>query len=169
MASFVLLVLVFAPLLMPLVCAGAALGLALRASRRLPGSGWHLPSVTTCVLVMVMAGAAAFGAYAWGVMSGFYVLDPDQVCAVRGLPGDRIVTRATLPISAQCVTEGGLAAELVPGWVNPVIIGGLALFVLALMAGILAVTRRRARGHHGDVTGSSTAALQSRVSERNHV
>ncbi|MFF7652313.1 hypothetical protein ACFZCY_21220 [Streptomyces sp. NPDC007983] len=145
--------LVFAPLLMPLVFAGAALGLALRAYSRLPGCGWHLPSVTTCVLVMVMAGAAAFGAYTWGVMSGFYVLDPDQMCAVRGLPGDHIVTRATLPISAQCVTEGGSAAELVPGWVNPVIIGGLALFALALMTGILAVARRRARGHHGGVTG----------------
>ncbi|SOE79928.1 hypothetical protein SAMN05446589_9033 [Streptomyces sp. OV198] len=121
----------------------AAAPLVRRAYKRLPGSGWHLPSVTTCALVAVMTGAAAFGAYAWGVMSGFYILDPDQMCAAQGVQGDHIVTRETLPVSAQCVTSDGVGTELVPGWVNPVIFMGLTLFILALATGTLAGVRRR--------------------------
>ncbi|MEV0170351.1 hypothetical protein AB0I00_04355 [Streptomyces sp. NPDC050803] len=89
-----------------------------------------------------MAGAAAFGAYAWGVMSGFYILDPDQMCAAQGVRGDHVVTRGTLPVSAQCVTSDGVGTELVPDWVNPVIFAGLALLVLSVMAGTLAGVRR---------------------------
>jgi hypothetical protein len=66
MASLLFLALTFAPILAPCVFVIAAAALALRAYKRLPGSGWHLPSVTTCALVAVMAGTAAFGAYAWG-------------------------------------------------------------------------------------------------------
>ncbi|MET8414044.1 hypothetical protein ABZV34_39545, partial [Streptomyces sp. NPDC005195] len=91
----------------------------------------------------VMAGAAACGAYAWGVMSGFYILDPDQMCAAKGVPGDHVVTREALPVSAQCVTSDGVGTELVPGWVNPVIFMGLTLVLLALVAGTLGGARRR--------------------------
>ncbi|MCX4706157.1 hypothetical protein [Streptomyces sp. NBC_01373] len=143
MAGFLFLTLTFAPFLAPCVSVIAAVALARRAYKRPPGSGWHLPSATTCALVAVMAGAAAFGAYAWGLMSGFYILDPDQLCASRGLQGDHIVTRETLPVSAQCVTSEGVGSELVPGWVNPVIFIGLTLFVLALATGSLAGVRRR--------------------------
>jgi hypothetical protein len=76
-------------------------------------------------------------------MSGFYILDPDQLCAARGLQGDHIVTRETLPVSAQCVTSDGVGTELVPGWVNPVIFMGLTLFVLAPVTGTAAEVRRR--------------------------
>ncbi|MGW2327404.1 hypothetical protein ACWC5C_16750 [Streptomyces sp. NPDC001700] len=146
MAEFLFPTLVFAPLVAPWVVVVVAVVLVLRACayRRLPGGGWQLPSVSSCVLVAVMAGAAAYGAYAWGVMSGFFVLDPDQMCTVQGLPGDHIVTRWTLPVSARCVTPGGLESELVPGWVNPVVFLGLALFVSAVVAGTLAGARRRA-------------------------
>ncbi|MCX4546155.1 hypothetical protein [Streptomyces sp. NBC_01565] len=142
MASLLFITLVFAPILAPCAFVAAAVALARRVRRRLPGSGWHLPSVTTCALVAVMAGAAAFGAYAWGVMSGFYILDPDQMCAAWGVEGDHIVTRETLPVSAQCVTSDGMGTELVAGWVNPVIFTGLALLVLALMTGTVTGVRR---------------------------
>ncbi|MCZ1008623.1 hypothetical protein [Streptomyces lydicus] len=143
MAKLLFLILAVAPLWAPCVFVIAATALALRVRRRLPGRGWHLPSLPTCALVAVMAGAAALGAYAWGVMSGFYVLDPDQMCAALGVRGDRIVTRETLPVSAQCVTSDGVGTELVPGWVNPVIFLGLALFVFGFVMGILAGVRRR--------------------------
>ncbi|MBT2530514.1 hypothetical protein J7E91_35530 [Streptomyces sp. ISL-99] len=142
MATFLFLTLALAPFLTPWVFVAAATMLARRAYKRLPGSGWHLPSVTTCALIAVMTGAAAFGAYAWGVMSGFYILDPDDTCAAQGAEGDYIVTRETLPVSAQCVTSDGVGTELVPGWVNPVIFTGLTLFVLALVTGISGVRRR---------------------------
>ncbi|MGW5636391.1 hypothetical protein [Streptomyces sp. NPDC003832] len=89
-----------------------------------------------------MGSAAAIGAYAWGVMSGFYILDPDQMCASKGAPGDHVVTRWTLPVSTQCVTSDGAGTELAPVWVNPVIFTGLALLILALAAGTLAVKHR---------------------------
>ncbi|MFG2529338.1 hypothetical protein [Streptomyces sp. NPDC048516] len=143
MAKLVFLILAFAPLLAPYVFVIAATVLGLRAYRRLPGGGWHLPGASTSAWIAVMAGAAAFGAYAWGVMSGFYLLDPDQMCAAQGVRGDRIVTRETLPVSAQCVTSDGVGTELVPGWVNPVIFLGLTLLVFALVTGTLAGVRRR--------------------------
>ncbi|MEV6530038.1 hypothetical protein AB0M86_10670 [Streptomyces sp. NPDC051639] len=143
MASLVFLFLAFAPMLAPCVFVAAAVALARRAHQRLPGGGWHLPSASTCALVALMAGAAVCGAYAWGVMSGFYILDPDQMCAAKGVPGDHVVTREALPVSAQCVTSDGVGTELVPGWVNPVIFLGLTLILLALVAGTLGGARRR--------------------------
>ncbi|MFE2423497.1 hypothetical protein [Streptomyces hokutonensis] len=130
----------------PFVFLAAATGLAWRAFQRLPVSGWwHLPSVETCALVAVMAGSAALGAYARGAMSGFYVLDPDQMCAAMGAAGDHVVTRMTLPVISQCVTSGDLGTELVPGRVNPVILLGLPLPVLALTTGTyMGVQRLRA-------------------------
>ncbi|MGW7414347.1 hypothetical protein [Streptomyces sp. NPDC054863] len=134
--------LALAPMLMPCVFVAAAVALVGRALRRPPGSRWHLPGVTAWALVAVMAGTAAFGAYAQGVMSGFYILDPDQMCATWGVEGDHIVTRETLPVSAQCVTADGVGTELVAAWVNPVIFIGLALLPLALVAGVLTGIRR---------------------------
>ncbi|MFJ7262379.1 hypothetical protein ACIQV2_19730 [Streptomyces globosus] len=90
-----------------------------------------------------MAAAVSFGAYTWGVMSGFHILDPDQMCAAQGVRGDRIVTRWTLPVSAQCVTSGGVGTELVAAWVNPVVFAGLALSLLALLTGAVAEARCR--------------------------
>ncbi|QMV12313.1 hypothetical protein GJU35_14200 [Streptomyces lincolnensis] len=120
----------------------AAAVLARRLYKRPPGGRRRPPSVATCGLIAVMAGAAAFGAYAWGVMSGFYILDPDQLCAARGARGDHIVTRETLPVSAQCVTSDGVGTELVPDWVNPVIFIGITLFVLALATAAVTGARR---------------------------
>ncbi|MFJ1650619.1 hypothetical protein ACIOC2_04215 [Streptomyces sp. NPDC088337] len=143
MASLLFLTLALAPFLTPIVVVAAAAALAQRAHTRLPYSGWRQPSATTCALVAVLAGTAALGAYAYGAMSGFYILDPGQMCASWGVQGDHIVTRMTLPVSAQCVTSGGVGTELVPGWVNPVVFVGLTVFVLALATGTLTVVRRR--------------------------
>ncbi|MBY8339644.1 hypothetical protein LXH13_01185 [Streptomyces spinosirectus] len=142
MASLAFLILAFAPIAAPLVVLGAGAVLFRRVTSRPPVKGRRLPSGTTCTLVAVMAGAAALGAYASGVMSGFYILDPDQMCASRGAQGDHVVTRATLPVSSQCVTSDGVGTELVPGWVNPVVFVGLTLFVLAVATGILGLVRR---------------------------
>jgi hypothetical protein len=59
--------------------------------------------------------------------------------------GDHVVTRGTLPVSAQCVTSGGVGTELVPGWVNPMIFTGLVLFVLALVIGTMTTVRQYER------------------------
>ncbi|MEV1068744.1 hypothetical protein [Streptomyces sp. NPDC050263] len=146
MATSLFLVLTLAPFLTPFVVVGAGLALAVRAWRRELGAGWRVPSVRSCVLVTVMAGAAALGAYAWGVMSGFYILDPDQLCAARGAAGEYVVTRMTLPVSVQCVTEEGAGTEIVPDWVNPVVFGGLAVCVLAVGAAVSSGIRRYAAG-----------------------
>ncbi|MFD8571066.1 hypothetical protein [Streptomyces sp. NPDC059639] len=146
--SVLFLALTFAPFVTPFLVAGAGAALAKRGYQRLRLGTlrWHPPSGRTCVLVLVMAGSAAFGAYAWGLMSGFYILDPDQMCAARGVSGDHVVTRAMLPVSSQCVTSAGEGTELVPGWVNPVVFVGLALCGLALGASGDAVRRKvRAR------------------------
>jgi hypothetical protein len=135
--------LVFGPFLAPCMVLGAAVALVRRVRKQQPVLVGHLPSVATCALVAVLAGAAAYGAYSWGVLSGFYILDPDQMCASMGVPGDHVVTRWTLPVSAQCVTSDGVGTELAPGWVNPVIFTGLALVLLAFATGTLAVVRQR--------------------------
>ncbi|MCX5613367.1 MULTISPECIES: hypothetical protein [unclassified Streptomyces] len=135
--------LVFGPFLAPCIGLAAAVAVVRRVCKQQPFLVGHLPSVTTCALVAVLAGAAAYGAYSWGVMSGFYILDPDQMCASMGVSGDHVVTRWTLPVSAQCVTSDGVGTELAPGWVNPMIFTGLALLLLAFATGTLAVTRRR--------------------------
>ncbi|MET7673409.1 hypothetical protein [Streptomyces seoulensis] len=143
MAVLLFLAVAFAPFLTPGVFLAAAIALVLRVRKQRPILVGRLPDLATSVLVAVMAGAAAFGAYSWGVMSGFYILDPDQMCAARGAQGDHVVTRWSLPVSAQCVTSGGVGTELAPGWVNPVIFAGLALLLLALVTGTLAAVRRR--------------------------
>jgi hypothetical protein len=143
--SLLFFAVLFAPVVAPCVFLGAAVVFVRQACKRQLASVGRLPNAATCALVAVMAGSVAYGAYSRGVMSGFYILDPDQMCAAMGVPGDHIVTRWTLPAGAQCVTSDGVGTELAPGWVNPAIFMGLALFLLALAAGTLAGVRRRRR------------------------
>lgn len=142
MSDLLFLAVLFAPFLAPCVVLGAAVALVRRVRKQRPVLVGRLPGIAASALAAVMVGAAAFGVYSWGVMSGFYILDPDQMCAAKGVPGDHVVTRWTLPVSAQCVTSDGAGTELVPGWVNPVIFACLALLLLALTAGTLAAVRR---------------------------
>jgi hypothetical protein len=156
-AAFLFLSLTLAPLVTPFVVAGAALALAKRAYDRELGSGLRVPDAASCALVAVLGGAAAFGAYAYGVAQGFYILDPDQMCAAAGARGDHVVTRMALPVSVQCVTWTGEGSELVPGWVNPVVYGGLVLCVLAVGTAVFSGGRRRP----AQSSGSSTGAISS--------
>ncbi|MEV4192735.1 hypothetical protein [Streptomyces toxytricini] len=142
MKTFLFLAVFCAPILVPCAFVGAAVMLVRRLRDQRPTTGPG-PSAGTCAPVAVMAAAVSFGAYTWGVMSGFHILDPDQMCAAQGVRGDRIVTRWTLPVSAQCVTSGGVGTELVAAWVNPVVFAGLALSLLALLTGAVADARRR--------------------------
>lgn len=112
MYALLFLALTFAPILAPCMVLGTAVALAVRVRRRQPVLVRHLPSVTTCALIAVLVSAAAYGAYSWGVMSGFYILDPDQMCASKGVAGDHVVTRWTLPVSARCVTPGSAPTSL---------------------------------------------------------
>ncbi|WP_216353450.1 hypothetical protein [Streptomyces sp. JHA26] len=137
------LILAFAPLLTPFVVLGTAGALAVRVWHWEPESGLRVPSPASCALLAVLAGSAALGAYAYGVNQGFYILDPDQMCAAAGAAGDHVVTRMTLPVSAQCVTPEGVGTELVPGWVNPVVFTGLAVLVLAPTAAAVQALRDR--------------------------
>lgn len=143
MHDLLFIALTFGPFLAPCIGLGAAVALGRRVCKQQPVLVGHLPNVATCVLVEVLAGAAAYGAYSWGVMSGSYVLDPGQMCASVGVSGDHVVTRWTLPVSAQCVTSNGVGTELVPGWVNPVVFTSLALLLLAFVTGAFVTVRRR--------------------------
>ncbi|MDX2908976.1 hypothetical protein [Streptomyces griseiscabiei] len=129
------LTLTLAPFATPPVVLATAVALTLRARRRWSGGRRRgLPDAGSCALLALGGGAAALGAYAYGVMTGFYILDPEQMCAAAGAPGEYVVTRMTLPVSVRCVTEEGAGTELVPAWVNPTVLGGIALCVLTLGA-----------------------------------
>ncbi|MCG8966247.1 MULTISPECIES: hypothetical protein [Streptomyces] len=150
MAAFLFLTLALAPFLTPFVVLGTAGVLAVRAWHWESENGLRMPGAVSCGLLAVLAGSAALGAYAYGVNQGFYILDPDQMCAAAGAPGDHVVTRMTLPVSAQCVTSDGVGTELVPGWVNPVVFTGLVVLVLApATAAAQALHRARARRRAG--------------------
>ncbi|MGV9337844.1 hypothetical protein [Streptomyces sp. NPDC003688] len=140
---------VFAPFLMPCVALPLAFALAVRAYTGTWGRAWYAPDPAPTVLVVLLAAATAFGLYGYGVGLGFYILDPDQMCAAKGVPGDSIVTHMTLPVGAECVTEDGAATELVPFWVNPLILMSLAVCPVAATAGVVAARRRRGDGMRG--------------------
>ncbi|MER6161004.1 hypothetical protein ABT147_36695 [Streptomyces sp. NPDC001868] len=142
MASFIVFALVLAPFLAPLVFAAVTVNRTVRAhDRRTGGERRHLPDTGTCALVAVIGGVTALGAYAGGVLSGFYLLDPEQLCTASGAPGRYVVTQLTLPLSVRCVTEEGTGTELVPGWVNPVVFTGATLCALALGTAITRALR----------------------------
>jgi hypothetical protein len=151
-----MLALIFAPYVTPLVVAGAALTLVFRVRRGRWGAGWQAPNAGSCALVVLLAGAAALGAYATGVLTGFYVLHPEQVCG--DVVGVHVVSRMSLPVSALCVTQGNDGTELVPAWVNPVIFGGLLVCVLTLTAGVVAGVRRRTGAIPADAAGTEPPA-----------
>ncbi|WP_152627107.1 hypothetical protein [Streptacidiphilus melanogenes] len=122
------------PLAAPAVFLTAAAALLVRWARgrrrrRRP------PGAMTWALVAVMAAAAVYGAYGWGLLAGNTWQEPDELCAMHGVPTSAIVTRETLPVSVRCVASDGHAAELVPSWVNPTIYAGLAVLAVAILLG----------------------------------
>lgn len=107
--------------------------------RRLARTGWaprELASPGALGLVALGAASVAGFAFGWGMMAGFYILDPDELCRMNGLAGDHIVQR-TFPVSAQCVTGDALTGgELVPVWVNPAVVAGALVAVAAFVAAV---------------------------------
>ncbi|MEW2130792.1 hypothetical protein [Streptomyces sp. NPDC005435] len=121
----------------------SAVVLALRVRNRTWGPAWYAPAPTSCLLLAVLTATTAFGAYGYGLGCGFYFLDPDQMCAAMGIPGDTIVTHTRLPVGAECVTDSGRATELVPSWVNPLVFTCLALCAVAVGAAVAGAVRKR--------------------------
>ncbi|MEU9401613.1 hypothetical protein [Streptomyces sp. NPDC048242] len=132
----------FAPFTMPGLAALSVFLLAVRIRRHGWGEAWYAPDLVPCGLLVLLASATAFGAYGYGVGRGFYLLDPDQKCAAMGLRGDDIVTHLALPVGAECVTDNGVATELVPSWVNPLVYVSLAAAAVAATAWVAAWLRR---------------------------
>ncbi|WP_371502759.1 hypothetical protein OG871_36660 [Kitasatospora sp. NBC_00374] len=84
--------------------------------------------------------SAAYAAVSTGLMSGPWWMSESEYCNVIGFPADRITTR-TFPLSMRCGPDG----ELVPSWVNPVLVAGLTLALAALTAAALTAYRARRR------------------------
>ncbi|MET8814015.1 hypothetical protein ABZW47_18620 [Streptomyces sp. NPDC004549] len=145
----------FAPFLMPCLALPLTFTLAVRAYTGSWGRAWYAPDPGPCALTVLLAASTAYGAYGYGVGRGYYLLDPDQMCAAMGVPGDGIVTDLGLPVSARCVTDSGVATELVPFWVNPLVYGSLAVSVVAATAGMVAAWRRRGQGVRGPDAASA--------------
>lgn len=134
------------PLTGPTVCLTAVIVFLVRHAR--PRAPHDLITPGSLLLVSVAGVGAAGSGYGFGLFESFYFLDPDEFCQSRGLSGDRVVSHDSFPISAQCVvgnaTSGG---ELVPGWINPLIVTGAAVCVAALCgAVVLGVVQWRRRG-----------------------
>ncbi|NEB94997.1 hypothetical protein G3I21_25500 [Streptomyces bauhiniae] len=128
---------------MPCLAVPSAVTLAVRIRTHTWGRAWYAPDTAPCFLLALMTASTAFGLFGFGVACGFYILDPDQMCAAKGVPGDMIVTHETLPVSAQCVTGAGAATELVPFWVNPMIYLCLLVCAVAIGAGVTSVACRK--------------------------
>ncbi len=87
--------------------------------------------------------------YAIGLLSGFYFLDPDQMCAGRAGfysgrtgPSDSSWTgieHSYFPLRHTCRWADGTTFELVPRWVNPLSGALLAVAWAALLARPLAI------------------------------
>lgn len=84
--------------------------------------------------------------YAFGLSTGFYILDPDQMCA-SAAGHDPAGAWAGLDFSAfplrnTCRWNDGTTYELVPGWVNPLSYALLAVAWIALLARPVATLAR---------------------------
>ncbi|GAA2236639.1 hypothetical protein GCM10010430_16970 [Kitasatospora cystarginea] len=92
------------------------------------------------VRLSLLGVCAAYWAFSTGLMSGPMWTSARKYCNARGFPADGVVTR-TFPVSVRCGPDG----ELVPSWVNPVLVGGLVLALAALGAAAVTVYRARRR------------------------
>ncbi|MDQ0308691.1 hypothetical protein J2S46_003247 [Kitasatospora herbaricolor] len=86
----------------------------------------------TLLRLSLLGLTAAYWAASTGLMSGPGWMSASEYCNARGFPADRITTR-TFPLSMRC----GPGGELVPSWVNPMLVAGLTLASAALAAAAL--------------------------------
>ncbi|MGW2249956.1 hypothetical protein ACWCXH_07115 [Kitasatospora sp. NPDC001660] len=129
----------FGPLIAPVLFLIGALVIAYRVLR---ARRERRPALDTGTLVRLsfLGLCAAYEAVTTGLMSGPVWMSARKYCGLRGFPEDRITTR-TFPLSMRCGPDG----ELVPSWVNPVLVAGLTLALAALTAAALTVYRTHRR------------------------
>jgi hypothetical protein len=127
-----------------------------RPARR-AGRSLHRPRTMALlgVLALVLAGAC----YGVGVTRGWYLLDPDQMCAMS--PGESrprtdrppeylVIETRYAPVSVICIWPDGRRKELVPVWVNTAVLllllTGAGAFAGAIVWSRLARTRPHRSG-----------------------
>ncbi|MEV0531906.1 hypothetical protein [Kitasatospora sp. NPDC050463] len=137
----VLLVVELLPFVSPFLLLLVALVLTVRLVRaRLRGA-----PATAGALVLAAVGAAfaASCAYVTGSVAGpgsAWITDR-KWCRANGWFQAETLDRTTFPMSAHCAPGGD---ELVPAWVNPVLVTGSLVAAVALAAGLAAHLRARA-------------------------
>ncbi|GII31099.1 hypothetical protein Pmi06nite_45410 [Planotetraspora mira] len=152
MTYFFLLCLIFAPFVFLLL----AIRLSWRAvralkRRRLPGPT-HDSSLKAAIEVAAMSVIGAGLCWTAGVGSGFYLLDPDEICDRSRLSGSAagsdVVTieeHLSLPVRQTCVWADGTRYDLVPSWVNPMIAVFLVVLALSLVVCVAGLVTHRRR------------------------
>jgi hypothetical protein len=121
----------------------------------------HLLGAGTLLLAALALALVAGTAYSWGVESGTYVLDPEEVCGIPPWgegPRRGVHWESYVPLSAHCASYPGApdATQVIPGWVNPATAtaAGAAL-LLALAAPFAPRLRRRAPAERAGVAEPS--------------
>ncbi|MEU8514628.1 hypothetical protein AB0C76_23975 [Kitasatospora sp. NPDC048722] len=105
---------------------------------------WSAPLRMPGVVGLVAAGVAGC-AYTEGLLSAPW-LDMKDACLSLNLR-DGVVRERLFPISERCVERGADGGvELVPGWVNPLVVGG----VLVAVAGFTVAAVRRVGRHRAE-------------------
>jgi len=136
-----------AVLLLILLGLGATTWLTVRGIRLLVRARGAGPAVAA-----TLAGAAAVGAYTWGLLHLFFFDDVDQAQACRTALGGRQLTGyapSFVPLRFGCRTGDGHTVEaVIPSYVNPAVaVLGVCAVALTLVARATAgrVSSRRTR------------------------
>lgn len=110
------------------------------------------------VIGAVLAPLAAVTTYLHGLWSG-HVLDlrgRTSYCG-SGEPASRPEFQGWVPLSHQCRWRDGSATELVPGYVNPVVVGCLVAMVVLLVLAQVAHRRAGATAPAGSAADTAAA------------
>ncbi|MFF7635113.1 hypothetical protein ACFZB9_18450 [Kitasatospora sp. NPDC008050] len=107
----------------------------------------------------VLAPPAAVATYLHGLWSGHFLdLRGRMSYCGPGEPATRPEFQGWVPLSHQCRWRDGSATELVPGYVNPVIVGCLVAMVVLLVLAQLAHRRAGATAPAGSAGSAASAA-----------
>jgi hypothetical protein len=113
-----------------LVLAAAVIGLVAHAVRRVREGGKpRLASPRPLALGTGPAASSAFLIFSYADLLYSPGLDPDDTCLIRMGFGDYPDSHSLFPLSTVCS-----GVELVPAWVNPVVMTLLALAAVSLAA-----------------------------------
>ncbi|WP_405140088.1 hypothetical protein OG589_24940 [Sphaerisporangium sp. NBC_01403] len=148
MAEFLICCLLLAPLVFLVLAVRLALRVVRAVRRGRPPTPAQALSPKPLLELAAMSFLGTALCWAAGIGSGFYILDPDQMCGMaagRAFSAFRTIeTQASFPVRQICRWTDGSGYDLVPAWVNPAI----ALFFAAFLASLLAclaglILRRR--------------------------